>query len=119
MPSAIESPSDRVPKKAPRWDLTGTETCGSEKEFLVCPLVYKEYLGIYRAEIRFRGAMGGPQAHRGRLVSLWLSHGPFGLLPKLPRCLLVQEKLSKSFILFGLRLVLIFCRRQKQGKNSN
>ena len=31
----------------------------------------------------------------------------------------LHEKSSKSFVLFGLRLVLIFCKRQKQGKNSN
>ena len=58
----IESPSDRVPKKTPRWDLMRTEACGNEKVFLVCPLVYGQYLGIYRAKIRVRGASGGPQA---------------------------------------------------------
>ena len=55
----IESPSDRVLEKAPRWDLTRTETCGRIIVFLVCPLVYGEYLGIYRAEIRITGATGG------------------------------------------------------------
>jgi hypothetical protein len=63
-------------------------------------------VGIYGAEIRVRGATVGPQAWgrppRARLPILWLIRGPFGLLPKLPRCLLVQEKLSKSFIPFGI-----------------
>ena len=29
----IEPPSGGVPKKAPRWDLTGTEACGGGKVF--------------------------------------------------------------------------------------
>jgi hypothetical protein len=31
----IESPSGKVPEKAPRWDLTGTEACGGRKSILV------------------------------------------------------------------------------------
>ena len=30
-PSVIESPFDRSPKKAPRWDVMGTEGCGGGK----------------------------------------------------------------------------------------
>ena len=30
-PSVIESPSGKMPEKAPRWDLTGTEGCGGGK----------------------------------------------------------------------------------------
>ena len=101
----IKSTSSRVPENAPRWDLTRTEACGGGKVFLVCPLVYGEYLGIYRAEIRVRGAMRGPQAHstppRARLLSLWLTRGSSGLLPKLCGCLHVQENSSKSFVPFG------------------
>ena len=66
MPSVIESPSDRVPKKAPRWDHMGTEGCGRGKVFFVCLLVYGEYLRIYRYEIRVGGAQGGPQALEAR-----------------------------------------------------
>jgi len=33
MPSVIESPSGRMPEKAPRWDLMGTEGCGDGKVF--------------------------------------------------------------------------------------
>ena len=54
----IESPSDGVPVKAPRWDLTRTEACSGEEVFLVCTLIYGEYLGIYRRKITVRGATG-------------------------------------------------------------
>ena len=58
----IEFPSGRVPKKAPRWDLTGTEACGGGKVFWRTLLVVWEYFGIYRARIRVGGLPRGPQA---------------------------------------------------------
>ena len=96
----IESPSGGVPEKAPRWDLTRAEACGSGKVFLVCPLVYWEYLGIYGANIRVRRATGGggqacrpPPGGPLGLVALswllwpppeasWLSSGPRKILKK-------------------------------------
>jgi len=118
----IESPSGGVPEKVPRWDLTKTKTCGGGKVFLVCPLVFGEYLGIYRRIIRVRGATGAPQAwgaHPGACpLSLSPPRGPSRLLSKLLGCLVVQEKSSKSFISLGLCLVLIFCRRQKTRKKQ-
>ena len=65
MPSVIESPSDRLPEKAPRLDLTGTEASGGGKVFSWLFLVSREYLGIYRPKNRVRRAAVGPQA-RGR-----------------------------------------------------
>ena len=44
MPSVIESPSGRMPEKAPRWDLTGTEGCGGRKVFSWMLLVVLEYM---------------------------------------------------------------------------
>ena len=43
---------------------------------------------------------------------------PRGLLPKHPWCLVVQEKSLKSFVPFGLRLVLIFCKGKNKGKTA-
>ena len=61
--SMIESPSGGVPKKAPRWDLTRSETCDAGKLFLAMPLGFLEYLRIYMTQRRFRGVSMGPQAH--------------------------------------------------------
>ena len=75
LPSVIESPSSRVPKKIPRWDLTGIEACGGGKVFRWTLLLVWEYLGIYSARIRVGGLPRGPQALRcppgalGRLVA--------------------------------------------------
>ena len=62
MPSVIESPSDRLPEKAPRLDLTGTEASGGGKVFSWLSLVLGEYLGIYRLKNRVRGPAEGPEA---------------------------------------------------------
>jgi hypothetical protein len=61
-PSMIDSPFDRVPEKASRWDRGRTEACDSGKVFSSVFLVYGEYFGIYSAGIRSRGATRGPQA---------------------------------------------------------
>ena len=58
----IESPSVRVPEKAPRWDLTGTEGYGDGKVFWWTLLVVWEYLEIYSERIRVGGVLWGPQA---------------------------------------------------------
>ena len=87
MPSVIESPSGRVPEKAPRWDLTGIEDCGGRKVFWWMPLLVWEYLGIYSARIRVGGIPRGPQAlrapPRARLGGLW---PPWEALMRLELC---------------------------------
>ena len=59
MPSVIDSPSGRLPEKARRLDLTGTEASGGGKVFSWLSLVLGEYLGIYRSKNRVGGPAGG------------------------------------------------------------
>ena len=59
------------------------------------PLVYGEYLGIYRRRIRVRSATRVPQAWGVSPLSLWPPRGSPGLLRKLPEYLVVQEKSLK------------------------
>ena len=66
-PFVIDSPSDRLPKKASRWDRGRTEVCGGEKDILDGSLLVWEYLGIYRLGIRSNGAAWGPQAQGAHL----------------------------------------------------
>ena len=58
----IASPSGKVPEKARRWDLLGTEGYDDEKVFWWTLLVVWEYSGIYRPKIRVGGVPWGPQA---------------------------------------------------------
>ena len=55
MPSVIKSPAGKMPKKAPRWDLTYTKGCSGGKVFPWMPLVVWEYIG---ARIRSGGHEG-------------------------------------------------------------
>ena len=109
----IDSPSSRLPEKVSRWDLEGAETCGGGKSVSGGSLLVWEYLRIYSAGIRSRGATRGPQAWGARLppwarlAGLSRLRGTLDLLPKLLRSHLVEKKSSKSFVAFGLRLVLI------------
>ena len=124
MPFVIGSPSGRVLEKAPRWDLTGKEGYGGGKVFWWTILVLWEYLGIYRVGIRVRGPPRVPQALRasppgrgpeacGLLGDLLApSPSPLGVLWS-------KKNHRESFILFGLRLVFLFCETLKQAKNRN
>ena len=47
-PSMVDSPSGGAPAKAPRWDLVDTEGYGGGIRFLVAPLMFLGYVGIYR-----------------------------------------------------------------------
>ena len=61
----IDAPSGGAPKKAPRWDLTGTEGCGGGTRFLAPYLVVWGYVGIYRKK-SVGGASRGPREGRAR-----------------------------------------------------
>ena len=125
MPSVIESPSGRLPEKAPRWDLTGTEASGGGKVFLWLSLVFREYLGIYRPKNRVRRTAVGPTSQgarppRARPGGLWSPRQ--ALLPSSPSLLgffWSKKNHRESFIPFGLRLIFLICNTQKQGKNRN
>ena len=98
----IQFPSGGVPKKAPRWDLTGTEACSSGKVFSWMPLMVWKHFRIYRAEKEVNGLPGGPQAReacppRAWPEGLWAPRESSDPLPKSFGCLLVQEKSSQKF----------------------
>ena len=85
MPSVTESPSGRVPEKAPRWDLMGTEGYGGGKVVWWMLLVVWEYLGIYSEGIRVGGVPWGPQTREAhppwvRPEGLWALRGPLTLI---------------------------------------
>ena len=56
----IDAPSGGAPKKAPRWDLTGTECCGGGIRVLAPYLVVWGYVGIYRRKKYVDGATWAP-----------------------------------------------------------
>ena len=124
MPSVIESPSDRLPEKAPKLDLTGTEASGGGKVFSWLVLVLGEYLGIYKPNNRVRRSAVGPQARGAPPLgrALVACDSTAGLLPSSPSLLgffWSKKNHFEDFIPFGLRLIFLICNTQKQGKNRN
>ena len=62
-PSVADSPSGRVPAKAPRWDLADTEGYGGGNCVSWCPWMFSGSVGIYR---RKRYVGGRPRVPRDR-----------------------------------------------------
>ena len=66
----VNSPSGRTPVKAPTWDLVDTEGCGGGIRFLVAPLMFSGYVGIYRRKKYVGGCPRGPQDRGARPVGV-------------------------------------------------
>ena len=98
----IDSPSGRVPEKASRWDRGRIEAYGGGRVFSSGSLLVSGYLRIYRSGIRSNGATRAPQG-----IALWRLREPYGLLSKSPGSPFSRKKSPKSFMAFGLRLVLL------------
>ena len=70
----VDSPSDRVLAKAPRWDLMDTKGYGGGNCVSWCPWMFSGYVGIYRRKKYVSGRPRGPR-DRGRTL---LSRGALG-----------------------------------------
>ena len=62
----IDASSGGAPEQAPRWDLTGTEGCGSGNRVLDLYMMFPGYMGIYRRKKYVGGATRGPRGWRAR-----------------------------------------------------
>ena len=121
-PSVISSPSGRVPEKASTWDRRRTEACGGGKSVsggsLGVPGI-SEFIEVELGQTEPHGAHkvigGSPRVRHVALSSPRLS---YELLPKLLGSLMCKKKLSKSFVAFGLRLVLIFWKTKNKQKTT-
>ena len=56
----VDSPSGRVPAKAPRWDLVDTEGYDGGNCILVAPWMFSGYVGTY---MRKKYVGGRPRGH--------------------------------------------------------
>ena len=83
----VDSPSGRVPAKAPRWDLADTEGYVGGNCVSWCPWMFSGSVGIYKKKKYVGGRPRGPQ-DRGRTLQgggarpplSWKPRVPFGLL---------------------------------------
>ena len=56
----VDSPSDRAPAKAPRWDLADKEGYGGGNCVSLAPWMFSGYVGIYRMRKYVGGRLWGP-----------------------------------------------------------
>lgn len=124
MASMIDSPFDRTPKKVSRWPPIEIENCGCRKSVSGGSVMFSQYLRIYRDEIRPDEATRALQGNRARLppwtcsIALSSPRATYGLLPKLPCPLLSRKKSSKSFVVLGIRLVLVSWKANNTQKTT-
>ena len=121
----VDSPSGRVPAKAPRWDLADTEGYGGGNCVSWCPWMFSGYVGIYRRKKYVGGCPRGPR-DRGRTLQ-WgrppISWGPRLLLDlhsKLSGSRSFQKSRSRRFHSVWTPFDIPFLRNTEIGKkNSN
>ena len=118
-PSMVDSPSGRVPAKAPRWDLADTEGYGSGNCVSWCPWMFSGYVGIYRRKKYVGGRPRGPRdrgtPRRGGRALLSPGCLDFFLTctPSPVDHVCSKKIASEGFIPFGLHLIFLFFETPK------
>ena len=109
----VDSPSGRVPVKAPRWDLADIEGYGGGNCVSLALWTFSGYVGLYRRKKYVGGRPRGPR-DRGRALQggALLSRGPLRAFltctPGSPDQICSKNNTPEGFIPFGLRLILLF-----------
>ena len=109
----VDSPFDRVPSKAPRWDLADIEGYSGGNCVSWCSWMFSGYVGIYR---RKKYVGGCPRAHEtggapyrgGRPPISWLPRVSSDVNSKSPGSYSSKKSRAEGFIPFGLRLIFLF-----------
>ena len=120
-----DSPSGRVPEQGPDWFLVATEACGGGTPDLGYFLEVSVFIGIFGIGLTSGGSPACPRGrgpHTGgwaRPPPSWAARDSPGPTLLLRGLLLVHKKSSKIGPSIGLRLVFLFRKTQKQGKNRN
>ena len=98
----VDSPSGRVPAKAPRWDLADTEGYGSGNWVSMATWMFSGYVGIYRRKKYVGGRPRGPREkgapYRGERPTLsWPPWLLLDLHSKSSRSRSFQKSCSRRF----------------------
>ena len=115
----IDAPSGGAPEQAPRWDLVGTEGCGSGIRFLAPYLIVWGYVGIYRRKKYVGGATGGPRGWRARPPASWPPVNWLDVGSKSPELYSVRKSRSRRFHSVRTPFDIPFFETLKQAKNNN
>ena len=125
-PSMVDSPSGRVPAKAPRWDLADTEGYGGGNCVSSAPWMFSGYVGIYRRKKYVGGRPRGPRdrghaLQRGTRPTLsWPPRLLLGLHSKFSGSRSFQKSRPRRFHSVWTPFDISFLRNTEIGKkNSN
>ena len=119
----VDSPSGRVPAKAPRWDLADTEGYGGGNCVSWCSWMFSGYIGIYRRKKYVGGRPRGPR-DRGRALQgarppiSWLSRLLLDLNSKLSGSRSFQKSRSRRFHSVWTPFDIPFLRNTEIGKKT-
>ena len=119
----IDSPSDGAPEKAPRWDLTGTEGCGSGNRVSWCSRMFSGYMSIYRRRKSVRGATRGPRGWgmprgQARLPASWPPRLFLDVHSKSSGSRLFQKSRSRRFHSVWTPFDILFLRNTEIEKKA-
>ena len=120
----IDSPPAEYRKRPPDGISREQELAVAEKVFRGLLCWFSDFREFIVEELG-QTELCGPHEPPGRAplgprpVALWPPREVSGFLPKLPGSLMSRKKSPKSFVAFGLRLVLIFWKTKNRQKNSN
>ena len=110
----MDSPSGRVPERAPERFLVATEACGGGTPDLFYSPNVLAYIGIYRRKKYVRGATRGPRGWKARPLPHALLVDPVTCTPSLPYCFLSKNNFSEGFIPFDIPFLRNTETREKQ-----
>ena len=118
----VDSPSGRVPAKAPRWDLTDTEGYDGGNCVLSCPWTFLGYVGLYRIKKYVGGRPRGPRdrgaPYRGAPSISWRPRMFLDLYSKLSGSCSFQKSRSRSFHSIWTPFDIPFLRNTEIGKKT-
>ena len=120
----VDSPSGRVPTKAPRWDLADIEGCGDGNSFSWCSSIFSGYRSIYKRKKYVGGATRGPRgwgrAHplRARRAPLWPPRLLLDVYSKSLGSRLFRKSCSRRFHSVWTPFDIPFLRNTEIGKKT-
>ena len=121
-PSVIDSPSGRVPEKASRWDRKRIEACGGGKVFLLALWGFPNICEFIEVELGQMESRGPHKATRrpppGRALLPCEAFVRLLAPPKASKVCFFQKKSPKSFVAFGLHLVLFLLKAKNKQKTA-
>ena len=114
----VDSPSGRVPAKAPRWDLADTEGYDGGNCVSWCPWMFSGSIGIYRRKKYVGGRPRGPRDSEVRPPISWRLRLFLDLHSKLSGSCSFQKSRSQRFHSVWTPFDIPFLRNTEIGKKT-